>query len=225
MATDARQVRRRRRRERQAVVFGSLVAGLALAGLGAAAVYTDVVDVPFLERDFASKPPTVADPALASPPCPREGALPVAYDVVQVRVLNGTDRRGLAGATAQNLGDRGFTVVDSANAPAPYPGAALISFGEAGIDAAYTLAAHVPDADLRIDRREGAEVDLVLGDTWTQLADPSTVTLDPETPLEPAPGCVPISEALAAAPTLPATPSPTETPAGEAPADDEGAEG
>jgi hypothetical protein len=42
----ARTLRRRHMHERQAVIFGVLLAGLALAGLGAAAVYTGTLAVP-----------------------------------------------------------------------------------------------------------------------------------------------------------------------------------
>lgn len=231
MAGSGQDVRRRRRRERQAVVFGSLLAGMSITALVAAAVYTDVLDVPFLARDFTSPEPT-PEAIRPDPPCPSDGALPVAYESIEVQVLNSTDRRGLAGTSGQSLAARGFVVTGTGNAPGgAYPGTAQIVFGAASVDAAYTLAAHVPDPELVLDRREDATIDVVLGETYQQLAQPETVTLDPAVPLEGVAGCVPLEQALQTArpePTAPADEAPAddapadEAPEGEAPADGEG---
>ena len=51
-ADRARALRRRHMRERQAVVFGVLLAALAVIGLGAAAVYTGSLSLPFVEEEF-----------------------------------------------------------------------------------------------------------------------------------------------------------------------------
>ena len=70
----ARALRRRHVHERQAVIFGILLAILAVAGVSAAAIYTGNLSVPFFARGFSSKPtPSVTfQPA----PCPPQGALP-----------------------------------------------------------------------------------------------------------------------------------------------------
>lgn len=223
-AEQQRALRRRRRRERQAVVFGSLLAGLAIVGLGAAAVYTDVVDVPFLHRDFTTPAPTPSA-TTSPPPCPSEGALPVAYDAVGVQVLNATDRRGLAGATSTALTERGFTVTGTGNATTGrVEGVAEIRFGPDGVDAAYTLAAHVPDATLVLERRDGPGVDLVLGEGFSAPVDQAAVALDPAVPLEAPAGCVPLEDAVAALPPA-ATPAGDETPVDGADDQGGGAEG
>lgn len=198
-----RALRRRRRRERQAVVFGSLVAGLAVVGLGAVASYTGAVELPFLEREFASPPPAaVADAAPA--PCPAEGALPVAYSEVQVNVLNGADVPGLAGQTVEQLTARGFTTLTADNYPTTVGGTGQVLFGAQGVAAAYTLAAHLNEPILVLDLREDATVDLVLGTEFTALAPAEAVPLDPEVPLEGTPTCLPLEEALTSAVPAPA---------------------
>src|SRR5690606_20311169 len=83
----ARALRRRRKHERQAVIFGSLIAFLALAGLGATAVYTGAMEVSFLERDFTTPEPEDTGPAFAPPPCLAEDTLPVDPATTQIRVL------------------------------------------------------------------------------------------------------------------------------------------
>ncbi|MBC7291974.1 MAG: LytR C-terminal domain-containing protein [Actinotalea sp.] len=196
----ARQLRRRHRRERQAVVFGGMVAAMAVAGLGAAAVYTGVVEAPFA-REFTTL--STPEPTTAPPPCPPEGTLPVVYAETQVRVLNGTGTAGLAGEVGNELVARGFAVQDTENFPGGYAGMSLIRFGQAGLGAAYTLAAHVETPVLELDLREDATVDLVLGSGFTTLLDPTVITLSPDEPLAGAPGCVPLDRALQTAPEGP----------------------
>lgn len=196
----ARQLRRRHRRERQAVVFGALVAAMAVAGLGAAAVYTGVVDAPFA-REFTTL--TTPAPTAAPPPCPPEGTLPVTYAETQVRVLNGSATAGLAGEVGNELTGRGFQVAETDNFPAGYAGTSLIRFGEPGLRAAYTLASQVDAPVLELDRRADATVDLVLGTAFTALTDPTLVTLVPDEPLAGPPGCVPLEQALQTAPEGP----------------------
>lgn len=204
-----RQLRRRRKHERQAVIFGSLVAGLAICGLGAAAVYTDALTLPFLEREL-TQPPQEAVVEAAPVPCPAEGTLPVPFNTIEVNVLNGSGRAGLAGATSTALTGRGFLVLTTANYPAHIDSNVQINFGEAGIPAAYTLAANVHDAVMVLDLREDATVDLVLGESFDMLIEPSVVALDPAVPLEGLPGCVPLAEALAEAKPAPVVEAPGE---------------
>ncbi len=203
-----RRLRRRRKHERQAVIFGSLVAGLVVVGVASAAVYTGVVSAPFLERDFSSPAPEDTGTALPPPPCPPEGSLPVPYTSITVNVLNGAGRSGLAGETSAALTLRGFLIASAGNYPARLPATAQIVFGEAGLTAAYTLAAHVPQPLLVMDQRVEPTVDLILGEPFQTLTDPATVVIDPAVPLTPIEGCVPLEEARAAA-----LPAPTPTPA------------
>lgn len=204
-----KSLRRRRKHERQAVIFGTLIAALAIAALSSAAVYTGVLSVPFLQRDFTTAEPEETA-SFPDPPCPPEGTLPVAYNTIQVTVLNGSGRAGLAGQTASTLTERGFVVLGTGNYPATLPAAAQISFGQTGIAAAYTLAAQLDAPLLLLDTRADATVDLVLGEPFVSLVDPATVVLDPAAPVSPVTGCVPFEVALADAVPAPTTPAPTE---------------
>jgi hypothetical protein len=208
-ATDRdRVVRRRHKHERQAVVFGILIAALAVAGLGAVAVWTGGIEGPF-SRPFTTKAATPVASAVP-PPCPPDGTLPVAYGQVQVQVLNATDRAGLAADTAAALTARGFTILGTGNSPSPVVGVARISFGAAGVPAAYTLAAHMQGASLVLDNRQDPSVDLAVGSDWVSLLDPGVIALDPNAPLVGQPGCLPLEQAQAAA----AAPAAAEPPAG-----------
>lgn len=208
----ARQLRRRHMHERQAVVFGVLLAALAVAGVGSAALYTESISLPFLERDFSrlATPSATAEAVY----CPPEGALPVAADQVPVNVLNGAGRSGLAASTATALQQRGFAVAATDNGAAT-PGVGRITSGPNGIAAAYTLRAHLPDAVLTLDAREDASVDLVLGADFADLLPAEQVALDPAVPLTGPEGCIPFAELQAAAQ------QPAEEPAAEEPAAEE----
>ncbi|MCG7285184.1 LytR C-terminal domain-containing protein [Cellulomonas sp. ACRRI] len=211
----ARQRRRRHTRERQAVVFGVLLGGLAVAAFGAAAVYTGNVSLPFLSRDFSSPEPTGL--AAEDSPCPPEGATPVPYGQVSLNVLNGTTRVGLAGDTASALSQRGFTVAQQLNASqmgySTYAGTALIQFGTQGVAAAYTVAAQFDTPQLVLDTRADASVDVVVGSSYNALVAASDVVLVADQPFAVPEGCIALDQVT---PVPQATPPPaTEAPAEE----------
>lgn len=231
MSTDpdrGRTLRRRHMHERQAVIFGVLLAGLAVSGLGAAAVYTGTVGVPFLSRGFSTPPPAAG---VTPPPCPPEGAAPVPYAQVTVNVYNGAKVPGLAAQTATALTARGFVVATTANSNERLPGTARLTFGAAGVAAAYTLAAQLDKPALVLDPRADATVDITVGAGYKGLVSADLILLDPTVPFAAPAGCVPISQitlAPAAPPTAPTdagtteepvqdgaeTPAPGDTPAG-----------
>lgn len=194
----ARALRRRHMHERQAVVFGVLLAGLSVAGLGAAALYTDTLSLPFLEREFSAKP--TQDTQAVRTYCPPEGALPVPAGQITVDVYNGAGVAGLAGTTATQLTERGFIIGVTDNAPATLTGVARIIYGAAGSAAAYTLAAYVPDAVLQNDSRETPVVDLIVGSQYAGLVPAAEVVLDPAAPLVGPEGCIPFAELTAPVP-------------------------
>ncbi len=193
-AERARKLRRRHMHERQAVVFGVLLAFLALAFVTAAAVYTGNLDVPWVARAFTSKPsPSVTrNPQ----PCPPAGALPVAAGEITVNVYNGAGTTGLAKTTADALTGLGFVIGTTGNAipSTSYTGTARISFGINGIAQAYTLAAYVDDAEFQLDARPDATVDITLGEKFLAIKAADKVTLDPATPLVAPAGCVPYDQ-------------------------------
>ena len=211
-----RAARRRHKQERQAVIFGVLIAFLAVSGLGAAAVYTGAIDPPF-ERGFTAKESTADEPT--PQPCLPANTLPVPYSSITVRVMNGTNRPGLASSAADSLIGRGFVVESTGNANKGYSGV-QISFGAAGLASAYTLAAHLPEARFLYDDREDASLDLYLGESYTGLADIDAVLLDPAVAMASVEGCI-VIESLTPAPR--ATTAPTDAASEAASADDEAA--
>lgn len=192
----ARVRRRRRTHERQAVVFGLLIAFLAVCGIGALAVYTGALDAPF-SRPFTT-PQAEDEPGLDAPCLPAvegqpDGALPVPYADVQVRVLNASGTQGVAGANAEILADRGFQVIGTGDADTTHQHTQL-RFGTPGITAAYTLAAHYPDTVLVLDARQDATVDLLVGTQFDDLVPADEVALQAEQPLTNVEGCKPADQ-------------------------------
>lgn len=193
IAARKRKLRRRHKRERQAVIFGAVLAGLAVVGLGAAAVWTGSMDSP-IERDWTTVSEAPTEAALTVP-CVAADTLPVSYDDITVNVYNATSRPGLAGSVADLLGQRGFEIGERDNFSIKLSGVGRIRFGAQGVAAAYTLWAHVPGAALAYDARTDGTVDLALGAEFSQLVELDRVPLAADEPLEPAVGCVPLAEA------------------------------
>ena len=203
-ADRARALRRRHMHERQAVVFGVLLASLAVIGLGAAAVYTGSLNLPFVDEEFLAEPtPTIAS---ASFPCPPEGAKAEPYSVITVNVYNTTGTSGLAATTMNDLVAREFKAGTTGNLP-EYAGTVQVITGPASVARAYTLAAQVEGAQLVMDGRTGGSVDLVLGTGYKGLLAPDEVTLDPEAPLESPPGCTPFDRLVEQANDITAAPT------------------
>lgn len=193
-AARKRKVRRRRKRERQAVIFGAVLAGLATVGLGATAVWTGGMDSP-VAREFTTISPSPTVDATA-PPCVPADTRPVPYGDIEVNVFNATSRAGLAGSTADLLGQRGFAIASTDNYGLRLRGTARIGFGAQGIAKAYTLAAHFPGAELVYDGRTDDVVDVALGTSFAELLPLDEVPLTADEPLEGAPGCVPLADAV-----------------------------
>ena len=152
--------------------------------------------------------------------CVPPDTLPVAAGEIAVTVLNGSDRAGLAGSVGELLTDRGFLIENTGNDPRN-PVVSLISFGAEGIAQAYTLRAHVPDAQLVLDARQGTSIDLTVASSFATLAPLEQVELDPAAPLTPLTGCAdvatvtPLSAPARLATEAPAEGDGTEDEAGE----------
>ena len=190
-----RETRRKREHERQAVVFGLIIAFLLLAGLAAAAMYSGAFSSPFSRPIYTP----VAEAPQPEPCLPQvegqpDGALPVPYSKVKVRVYNAADgSEPLAGANEDVLSERGFDVVDTGNWVEKLD-QSEVRFGTKGITRAYTLAAQYPDVRLVLDDRKGATVDLLVGEEYSPPLSEDSVLLNAETPLEDVEGCVPADE-------------------------------
>ena len=213
----ARTQRRRRKHERQALVFGLLIAFLAVSGLAAAAVYTGAVDAPF-DRAF-SEEETVTD-QVATQPCLPDGTLPVPYQDISVRVLNATDRSGLAAQVSDALARRSFTNTATETQEAKLADV-RISFGSQGLAAAYTLAAQFPRANLLYDARTDASIDLAIGASFGDLVPAEEIALAPDAPMTSIDGCRSL-DSLTPEPL--ATTDPADDATDEVPAEDPPAE-
>lgn len=107
--------------------------------------------------------------------CATSGVLDPAR--VQIRVYNGTDRRGLAKQVSDQLRGRGFVVLAADNDPLldlhPLTGVAEVRFGPKGAKQAELMRRQVPGSVLYKDVREDAVVDVALGPKYKRLANPA----------------------------------------------------
>lgn len=132
----------------------------------------------------AAPPPTAPPPTTPAPTTPvpttstPTGPAILMPAAVEVNVYNATARPGLAANTAAGLRDRGFTVLDIDNAPPEDVVAEVAQIRASIADSPQVrlLLQHVPGAVVVPDGRLDATVDLVIGDAFTALGDPATVT-------------------------------------------------
>ncbi|MEV5127152.1 LytR C-terminal domain-containing protein [Streptomyces decoyicus] len=91
-----------------------------------------------------------------------------------VNVLNATPRSGLAKHTADELQKRGFKIGKVGNAPAAYDkkvkGTGILLGPTAADGPLKVLATQLAGAQQKTDGRKGAELDLIIGDTFKALA-------------------------------------------------------
>lgn len=89
---------------------------------------------------------------------------------VKVRILNATDRDGLATEVGDALAARGFTIVGVGNAPTVIEGPAEVHYGPLAAGSAKLVRAQIDKATARPERREDDVVELVIGPDFTELA-------------------------------------------------------
>ncbi|MBL0887233.1 LytR C-terminal domain-containing protein [Myceligenerans indicum] len=176
---EARGARRRRQHERQAVVFGVIIAFLAVAGIFALATYTGSLVGPF-HREFTvvgvSQQEEVPAPCLPEVKGQPDGALPLPYAQVEVNSLNASDNQGVAKAFEDVLVGRGFTVLELGTMPeSDRLEDSELRFGAKGIVQAYTLATQFPSIRLVMDDRKGKNVDLLIGEEYDRPVDVEAV--------------------------------------------------
>ncbi|QAY64193.1 LytR family transcriptional regulator [Xylanimonas allomyrinae] len=207
----ARVARRRREHERQAVVYGVLVALLLLVGLAALAVYSGAIEAPFARGFTSTETPedAVTPPCLPAVEGQPDGALPLAYSEVHLRILNASNLTGIARAYETVLSGRGFAVDSVGNYTSVLTYNEL-RFGGQGIVAAYTLAAQFPEMRMVLDAREDATIDLLVGKKYEKPLNEDYVTIAADTPLTNAPGCKPAENLTPRPAPTPTAPAPEE---------------
>lgn len=146
----------RRRRRRSALVMSGLLLFLVLALLIAFS----------FNQGWIGGDDSTGDTAAATSAGPTFGPTDIT-----VNVYNSTGVPGLAGRTSDALEARGYNVANVANDPEneTVEGGARIRYGTGGAEAAEYLQEQVPDAEIVEDARTGSEIDLVLGQDFTEF--------------------------------------------------------
>ncbi|MEU7552937.1 LytR C-terminal domain-containing protein [Streptomyces sp. NPDC044571] len=98
---------------------------------------------------------------------------------ITVNVYNATPRAGLAKAVGDELKKRGFTVGKVGNAPADFdkkvPGTGILLGSPTTDKGAYSVLGTQIEGDTQqTDAREGADIDLILGDSFKELSPKET---------------------------------------------------
>lgn len=110
----------------------------------------------------------------AAAACPTAPADP---NKVQLRIYNATGREGLAKTVASQLSSRGYLILATENDPLagirPVAASAEVRYGPSGAKQAALVRRQVPGATLYRDARQGAVIDLVLGDKYRRLSTPA----------------------------------------------------
>jgi hypothetical protein len=134
--------------------------------------------------------------------CPTASADP---NKVQLRIYNATGREGLAKTVASQLSSRGYLILATENDPLagirPVLSSAEVRYGPAGAKQAALVRRQVPGATLYRDARQGAVIDLVLGDKYRRLSTPAELAKGRQGLLAPAPAKAPVKPAAAASPS------------------------
>lgn len=162
LATKA-EVIKRRRRDRQIIIFGVLVVILAFVAFMAISVYEGRAASPISYAFVTNESDADSEITLPCPPS-GEDALPMTADQISFRTLNATEETGLARIFLEDLAGRSFVAVQATNWNQEYEGLARITFGKKGLRQAYTIANQFPEYELVYDDRDSALVDIILGD-------------------------------------------------------------
>ncbi|MFI8089046.1 LytR C-terminal domain-containing protein [Streptomyces sp. NPDC086080] len=164
------RMRRPRRRGRLVALTVVSMAVLGVGGWGT----LQLIDVFTGGGDSASAVGTKAACTDKATPAAAPRALP-APGTITVNVLNATTRGGLAQKTADELKKRGFKIGEVANATKEYDkkvkGTGVLLGPATALDTSLpVLGAQLAGAERRTDpARKGAELDLIIGDTFRAL--------------------------------------------------------
>lgn len=165
---------------------------MAFAGLYFTSIYKGETAGPFSAPFVTPASEFESDVNVA---CPPNDAVPMVPTEVAVRILNGTDKAGLAGSAADDLEGRGFVITNVGNWSRSYGETVRIMYGESGLVQAYTLATYFTNSELVLDTRENTVVDVVLGDKYAAatLRGQLAPELEADVPLTASVQCLPLS--------------------------------
>lgn len=188
MTSNARAEYRKRTQQRQTVIFGSMIAVMAILLVLGTLVWTGLLPFPF-NREFSQPPDS------AAVPCPTEGLAPQDPSTITVTVFNATNQTGLAGTVGSALAQSGVVVSETANWRGEDQFEAVRMYTTpSGVDAAYTLRAYFPTATVHLDPNLTSEiVEVVLGRDYTDMVESPTEEQFAAA-VEPIPDCVALSE-------------------------------
>ncbi|MGW7573107.1 LytR C-terminal domain-containing protein [Streptomyces sp. NPDC054765] len=168
------RMRRPRHRRRIFLTLVATACALGLAGWGT----LQLIDVfggrgstaqasPGKQHCPDNAKPDAAQARTAAQKAPAPGTL-------TVNVFNATPRSGLAKRTADELQKRGFKIGKVGNAPAAYDkkvkGTGILLGPRAADGPLKVLATQLAGAQQQSDDRKGADLDLIIGDTFKDLA-------------------------------------------------------
>lgn len=158
----ARSRRIRRVRITQLVLFSALLIALVIA------VVFAVTSLTGPDPDADPEGPAAAT-GKDDVVCPEPDAKPAKPADVDVRVLNGTSRQGLAGKVGGKLDDRGYDVGDAGNTK-DADGPVTIVYGPDGYLAARAVGAQFKDVSWKVDSSlEEQRVHVLIGDDYDDL--------------------------------------------------------
>jgi hypothetical protein len=169
---DVRRRDQRRRRQRRVRITQLVVFSLAMIGIICALTFAFTQLTADDDVVAAGPSDSGADVATGKDGvhCPDPGAKPAKPKKVEVKVLNGTSRSGLAGKVTDALSERGFDTGKAGNTKSA-SGAVTIVYGPAGYLEASAVAAEFSKPTLKLDDREDSTVDVLVGDGFKDLVD------------------------------------------------------
>lgn len=190
MPLTSRQLYLSERQRRQNKIFALITVGMGIALAVSLIVLSGLISLPFGDG-FSTK---VSYAAPGDIPCPTEGAKPSDPASVQVQVLNGTNRAGIAGSATDILRSVGFQAEDPQNAGQDYPGVVEISAGPRGVDDAWTVARLFPNSRVTLTAATDKRVLITLGSFYDRPieADEATRASRNTDPLERPQKCFPV---------------------------------
>lgn len=174
---------RERTKQRQTVIFGTIIGIMAVSLILATLTWTGVLPFPF-DREFSSAESQYVVP------CPPEHATPAAPNSITAMVYNNTSRAGLAGTVGSALAAQGVAISDTANwAGEDLTDPVHIFTSQDGVTAAYTLRAFFPDAAIHVDPNLDSQVvEVVLGVAYNEMVAAPTEEQF-QAAMEPLPDC------------------------------------